>query len=207
MSHKLCSADLFCKHCFCPPAGDNPAHAGPAAWQGRFAPLYPLSDKVRTANSLSLISLSGQCPPCPLGFAKSLRSNANPSGTFCPNFVRTKRRENKSFSLTKMQASQAFSIPFFLDCATVRQQRTQHNRAFFPSSFPIKLQQPNHHRKQKTASKFSLLLLPSFCVSLHFDLLFDRPDFETRQPHEQSHWSNTVHCPTFQLLFSRPNDF
>ena len=65
--------------------------------------------------------------------------------------------------------------------------RTQHNRAFFPSSFPIKLQQPNHHRKQKTASKFSLLLLPSFCVSLHFDLLFDRPDFETHQPYEQSH--------------------
>lgn len=62
--------------------------------------------------------------------------------------------------------------------------RTQHNRAFFPSSFPIKLQQPNHHRKQKTASKFSLLLLPSFCA-LHFDLLFDRPDFFQSQFDEQ----------------------
>lgn len=65
--------------------------------------------------------------------------------------------------------------------------RTQHNRAFFPSSFPIKMQQKKSSQNtKKTASKFSLLLLPSFCA-LHFDLLFCKSDFETHQPYEQSH--------------------
>ena len=67
----------------------------------------------------------------------------------------------------------------------------QHNRV---PSFPIKLQQTNHHRKQKTASKFSLLLLPSFCA-LHFDLLFDRPDFFQSQQHVQSLTSNIFCYP------------
>lgn len=73
--------------------------------------------------------------------------------------------------------------------------RTQHNRAFFPSSFPIKMPQTNHHRKQKTASKFSLLFL-HFSCALHFDLLFDRPDFFQSQQHVQSLTSNIFCYPT-----------
>lgn len=49
---------------------------------------------------------------------------------------------------------------------------------------------------KKTASKFSLLLLPSFCVSLHFDLLFCKLDFFQSQLHEQSQNTNTVCYPT-----------
>lgn len=49
---------------------------------------------------------------CPLGLQLSLRSNADPSGTFCPNSVRTKRRENEPFSLTKMQANASIFYPF-----------------------------------------------------------------------------------------------
>ena len=74
----------------------------------------------------------------------------------------------------------------FLDCAAKSQCQTKADSTIESSPFPIKLQQTNHHRKQKTASKFSLLLLPSFCA-LHFDLLFCKSDFETHQPYEQSH--------------------
>ena len=64
--------------------------------------------------------------------------------------------------------------------------RTQHNRAFFPSSFPIKMQQKTTSSITKKADIFSLLSLHFFCA-LHFDLLFCKLDFETHQPYEQSH--------------------
>ena len=53
--------------------------------------------------------------------------------------------------------------------------RTQHNRAFFPSSFPIKLQQPNHHRKQKQQANlaccFFLLFARCILISYSIDLI------------------------------------
>ena len=52
--------------------------------------------------------------------------------------------------------------------------------------FPNQTAANKSSQKTKTASKFSLLLL-HFSCALHFDLLFDRPDFETHQRHEQSH--------------------
>ena len=52
--------------------------------------------------------------------------------------------------------------------------------------FPNQTTANKSSQKTKTASKFSLLLL-HFSCALHFDLLFDRPDFETHQRHEQSH--------------------
>lgn len=56
-------------------------------------------------------------------------------------------------------------------------------------SFPIKTAATFSSQKT-TASKFSLLLLPSFCVSLHFDLLFCKLDFFQSQQHVQSLTSN-----------------
>lgn len=73
--------------------------------------------------------------------------------------------------------------------------RTQHNRAFFPSSFPIKIQQLFHHKNTKKAGYFSLLLLHPFCVSLHFDLLFCKLDFFQSQQHVQSLTSNIFCYP------------
>lgn len=70
----------------------------------------------------------------------------------------------------------------------------QHNRVPLPS---LKIQQLFHHRKQKTASKFSLLLL-HFSCALHFDLLFDRLDFFQSQLHEQSQTSNIFYYLTSQ---------
>lgn len=194
MSHKLCSADLFCKHCFCPPAGDNPAHTGPAACERDYVPLNPLSDKVRTANSLSLISLSGQCPPYPLGLQLSLRSNADPSGTFCPNFVRTKRRENEPFSLTKNASFASIflslSSSIVLLNHSVSQKRTAQSSLSLPNQNATNKSSSNH----KKADIFSLLSLHFFCA-LHFDLLFCKLDFFQSQQHVQSLTSNIFCYP------------
>lgn len=123
----------------------------------------------------------------PTRTAKSLRSNADPSGTFGTSFASPKRRENEPFSLTKMQANASIFYPFLprLRCHN-KYRLTKADSTNRVPSFPIKLQQTNHHRKQKTASKFSLLLLHFSCV-LHFDLLFCKSDFETHQLYEQSH--------------------
>ena len=75
----------------------------------------------------------------------------------------------------------------FLDCAvttsTVRQKQTAQSSLSLPNQTATKKSSQN----TKKAGYLSLLLLPSFCVSLHFDLLFCKPDFETHQPYEQSH--------------------
>lgn len=83
----------------------------------------------------------------------------------------------------------------FLDCTAKSQCQTKADSTIESPPFPIKLQQTNHHRKQETASKFSLLFLHFSCV-LHFDLLFDRPDFFQSQQHEQSQNMNIVCYPT-----------
>lgn len=58
--------------------------------------------------------------------------------------------------------------------------RTQHNRAFFPSSFPIKMQQKNHHRTQKKQAilvcLFFLLFACCILISYSIDLISSNPN-------------------------------
>lgn len=113
----------------------------------------------------------------PLGLQLSLRSNANLSGYFCPRRAGTKIRENGSFSLTTRQAHASLVYPFLPRLCCHNKYRPTKADSTIESPLPsLKIQQLFHHRKQKTASKFSLLLL-HFSCALHFDLLFDRPDF------------------------------
>lgn len=115
--------------------------------------------------------------------------------TFGTSFASPKKGKTSRFPLRKMQASQAFSIPFFLDCVTnnTLSDTTQSSLLFIilPNQTAAKNKQQNH----KKAGYFSLLLLHSFCA-LHFDLLFDRPDFFQSQQHEQSQNMNIVCYPT-----------
>ena len=74
---------------------------------------------------------------------------------------------------------------------SVRQKQTAQSSPFLPNQTAATFSS----QKTKTVSKFSLLLLHFSCV-LHFDLLFDRPDFFQFQQHVQSLTSSIFCYPT-----------
>lgn len=132
----------------------------------------------------------------PLGLQLSLRSNANLSGYFCPRRAGTKIRENEPFSLTTRQAHASLVYPFLPRlCCHNKYRPTKADSTiespFLPNQNATNKSSSNH----KKAGYLSLLLLPSFCVSLHFDLLFCKLDFFQSQQHVQSLTSNIFCYP------------
>lgn len=155
--------------------------------RGTSFPLDPLSAKGILRKFAIAHKLVCQWRTCTLGLQLSLRSNADPSVTFGTSFASPKRRENEPFSLTVRQAPQALPIPFFLDCVTNNTLSDTTQSSLLSIILPNQNATKKSSQNTKKAGYLSLLLLPSFCVSLHFDLLFCKPDFETHQPYEQSH--------------------
>lgn len=97
-----------------------------------------------------------------------------------------KRRENEPFSLTTRQAHASLVYPFLPRLCCHNKYRLTKADSTIESPPSQSNCNKKHHLITKKADIFSLLSLHFFCA-LHFDLLFDRPDFETHQPYEQSH--------------------
>lgn len=109
----------------------------------------------------------------PLRLATFAPLKCKPKWIFLSQQAGTKIRENEPFSLTK-NASFA-SIFLSLSSSIVLSQQVpsdksrQHNRV---SPFPIKLQQTNHHRKQKKQANLAccFFLLFARCILISYSV-------------------------------------
>lgn len=144
--------------------------------RGASLPCTPHVRQRHTRNFTIVQKRVSQWRTCTLGLQLSLRSNADPSVTFGTSFASPKRRENEPFSLTTRQANASLVYPFLPSIVllnhSVSQKQTVQSSPFLPNQTAAN----KHHLITKKADIFSLLSLHFFCA-LHFDLLFDRPDF------------------------------